>query len=306
MATRTPPGTPRRDLLVSGHINVDHFLTVERFPANDRTMPILSQRRALGGTAANIARVTASYGISTGLLSRIGHGFPPEFWAALRADRLDLSGVERVVDRPTPACLIFVDHSHQQRTFIEQGPMAGPAPRTPIERIRGYSWLHLTTGNPEWHLAMATAARRVGVRVAADPAQEIHYLWNARTLPQLLHRSEILFGNGHEIDRAIELMGVRRIEDLLEFVPLVVVTNGKRGALAHSRRGVARVRSIPPRRVASLVGSGDAFRAGFYAGWFEGQPLEHCLLAGVRSATQWIEGRSVPLIVERASSTRRS
>jgi sugar/nucleoside kinase (ribokinase family) len=38
------------------------------------------------------------------------------------------------------------------------------------------------------------------------------------------------------------------------------------------------------------VGAGDSFRGGFYAGWFEGEELRRCLIAGTRAAARWMEG----------------
>jgi sugar/nucleoside kinase (ribokinase family) len=276
--------------LVSGHINVDRFLRVQRFPARDRTVPILGERTLLGGTAATIARVAARYGVTTGLVSRLGDGFPPTFWKALRTAQIDLSAVETVAGEPTPTCYILEDERHDQRTLIQQGPMATAAmARISAQALSTYTWLHLTTGNPRWHLALAAAARKQGTRIAADPAQEIDYLWDRGTLRRLLNGAEILFGNRHEVQRALRLLGLRRVTDLLELVPLIVRTEGREGATAFSRIGSVEVSATPARHVVSLVGSGDAFRGGFYAGWFAGEDLSHCLTAGTRAAARWIE-----------------
>ena len=290
MAGPLRSGEGRRDLLVSGHINVDRFLRVRRFPAPDRTVPLLDEQVRLGGTAATIARVAASFGVATGLASRIGDGFPSAFWAALRAAHLDLRAVTRVAREPTPTCYIFEDDRHAQRTFIQQGPMgSAKGSRVPTRQLAAYSWLHLTTGNPPWHLALAEAAKRLGTRVAVDPAQEIHYMWDRGTFRKLLDGAEILFGNRAEIQRAVELAGARRPSDLLDRVPLVVRTEGCQGATGFSRVGTVGVEAARPRRVTTLVGSGDAFRGGFYAGWFAGEELSHCLTAGTRAAARWIE-----------------
>ena len=290
MTPRKGSASRRRDLLVSGHINVDRFLHVQRFPAPDRTVPILRERTRLGGTAATIARVASAYGVSTGLVSRIGDGFPPEFRRRLRAARIDLSGVVHVRGSPTPSCYILEDRRHDQRSLIQQGPMVpGARVPLPLQLLGRYSWLHLTTGNPTWHLGLQREARRRGLRVAADPAQEIHYLWDRGTLKQLLKGAEIFFGNGHETARALSMLGLHRPSDLLAFVPLVIRTEGRRGATAYSTAGTTEAGATRPRRVASLVGSGDAFRGGFYAGWFAGEDLTHCLRAGTKAAAHWIE-----------------
>ncbi|MGD0587485.1 MAG: PfkB family carbohydrate kinase [Thermoplasmata archaeon] len=281
-----------RDLLVSGHVNIDRFLSVRSFPEADRTVPVLTHRAELGGTATNIVRVATKLGVATGLVARVGDGFPEEYLAAVRDAGVDLRGVEHVRGIPTPTCYIIEDGDGAQRTLIDQGAMThSRGARLPTGWLREYSWLHLTTADPEFQLRLQKAARSRGLHVAADPAQEIHYRWDRRSFRELLRGSEILFGNRAEIARALEFVGARRAEGLLEFVPLVIRTEGRNGASAFSRAGRFHVTAAPHARVRTLVGAGDAFRGGFYAAWFAGQPLVRCLAAGTRSSARWIEGK---------------
>ena len=280
-----------RDLLVSGHVNVDRFLRLRSFPADDRTEPIVSQRVALGGTAANIALSAAHFGVATGLISRVGTEFPRPFWEQLLHAHIDLRGVERVRGTPTPTAFVIEDRRGRQRTLIEQGPMG--ARRVPNSRhpwLSEYSWIHLTTGPPDFQLRLLAEGRTRGVRAAADPAQEVHYLWDRGRLRKLLDGSEILFGNRSEIRRMMTAMGMSRPEALLARVPLVVRTEGSDGATAYARNGTVHVPSTPPRVVRSAVGAGDSFRGGFYAAWFEGEELRGCLIAGTRAAARSMEG----------------
>ena len=289
--TGAPVDRPR-DLLVSGHVIVDRFLSVSSFPDSDRTVPVLSGRSELGGTATNIVRAASRLGVATGLVARVGDGFPDEYVATLRRAGVDVRGLERVGGQPTPTCYIIEERSGAQRTLIDQGVM-GASRRTfaPPGWLNEYSWLHLTTADPAFQLSLQRAARAQGLKVAADPAQEIHYRWDRPSFRQLLRGSEILFGNRSEIARALEFVGARRVEGLLEHVPLVVRTEGRDGATAFSRAGTVHVRAARHARVRTLVGAGDAFRGGFYAAWFAGQPLSSCLTAGARSSARWIEGR---------------
>ncbi len=278
-----------RDLLVAGHVNVDRFLSVARFPPADRTVPVRSTRSALGGPAATLALVASGYGVRTGLVATIGEDFPADFRARLERAEVDLRSLETIRGWPTPTCYIVVDRRGVQRTLIVQGPMGASQGRTPSDgSLREYAWLHVTTGPPDRHLRLIRRARGAGVRVAVDPAQEIHYRWDAGRFRRLLAGAEILFGNRAEIARAVRLAGVRDPSGLLARVPLVVRTEGPNGVTAFARGGRIHLRAPRPRAVRSLVGSGDAFRAGFYSGWFAGQPLERCLDAGVRSAGRWI------------------
>ncbi|MGP8072720.1 MAG: PfkB family carbohydrate kinase [Thermoplasmata archaeon] len=285
------PDRPR-DLLVAGHINVDRFLSVTEFPEVDRTVPIDASRSELGGTAANIALTATRYGVACGLVARVGDGFTSSLEAPLRRAAIDLRGVTRTPGRATPTCYIVEDSHGTQRTLIDQGPMADrPVPpfRVP-PGLSEYSWLHVTTGPPSLHLRLVDAARARGLRVAADPAQEIHYRWSAPLLRRLLAASELFFGNRSEVDRAVELLGLPAPAALLDQVPLVICTEGSKGVTAYSRRGALHVAARHPKRRRTMVGAGDAFRGGFYAGWFEGAPLVGCLEAGTRAAARWIEG----------------
>ena len=282
-----------RDLLIAGHLNVDRFLSVAAFPEADRTVPVERTRTELGGTAANLALVASRYGVACGLIARIGGDFPAGLDAPLQRAGIDLRGVERIPGAATPTCTIVEDRRHRQRTFIDQGAMADrPAGRDAAPPgLADYRWLHLTTGPPAAHLRLLALARRAGLKVAADPAQEIHYRWSPPDLRALLAGAELFFGNRAEVARALQLLGLRRPEELLEIVPLVVRTDGPRGAVAFARGETLRRPVHRPARIRSIVGAGDAFRGGFYAGWFEGLPLAGCLDAGGRAAARWIEGR---------------
>lgn len=284
-------GRRRRELLVAGHVNVDRFLLLPRFPGKDRTEPVLKERTELGGTATNLARVAAGLGVSTGILARIGDGFPPRFRRALSDWHIDVRGVTLVPTEPTPTCTILEDRAGTVRVAIQQGPMGdGSRPSLPGAWATGYSWLHLSTGAPEFYLSLARWAGRHGLKVAVDPAQELFYRWDRERFLELLASAELLFGNRKEIALAGRFAG-GGIRELLERVPLIVRTDGGQGAAAFSRTGEVRRPGRKPRRIRTLVGAGDSFRGGFYSGWFRGRTLEGCLEAGIRAATRWIEGR---------------
>ncbi len=302
----TVEGAPERprDLLVAGHVNVDRFLKVAAFPAPDRTVPVVDQSVALGGTAANLARVATSLGVATGLVARVGAEFPAAFRRQLVREGVDVRGLEAVSGCSSPTCYIVVDGRGRQRTLIDQGPMRDArGARTPGPWLREYAWLHVTTGDPRFALALSSRAIALGMKVAADPAQEIFYRWDAAKLKRLLRNAEILFGNRAEIEHAAGLVGGGGPHGLLERVPIVIRTEGPDGATAFRRGGAVHVAARRPRNVRSYVGGGDAFRGGFYCAWFHGVPLRGCLEAGTRAAARWIE-RGLP--TARGSTSARS
>ncbi|MCI4358554.1 MAG: PfkB family carbohydrate kinase [Thermoplasmata archaeon] len=294
------------DLLVVGHTNIDRFLDVAQLPGRDRTVPVLSSHESLGGTAATIAISAARYGVRVGLASLVGDDFPARFRAELLAAHVSRSGLTRVAGTRTPSCLILEDGRGAQMTVIDQGAMAdgskAPLPTRLIARSR---WVHLTTGDPPYQLKVLAEARRLGRPVSADPAQEVHYRWGRRELQTLVEGSEILFGNAAEIQAVCSRLGLLRPEELLGRVPIVVITLGARGVTALTRTGSHTVRAGRSLRPRHVTGAGDAFRGGFYAGWFSGQPLRGCLTAGVRAARAWLGGTGRPVVAPNPPRSRR-
>jgi nucleoside kinase len=283
------------DLLVVGHTVIDRFWHVPGLPKRDRTVPVESVRVALGGTAANIARACAARGIRTGLVSRVGPDFPKEFRSELVGAGIDLRGLETVHNARSPTCLIVEDGMGGQMTLIDQGPMADEtAAALPTEMLPQYPWVHLTTGDPAYQLRFLAAARKIGARVVADPAQEIHYRWSAKPLRELLAGSELFIGNEAEVAAAVRLTRVGRVDRLTRLVPLVVMTRGRRGARAYSRSGVVDAPGRAPRTLRQVTGAGDSFRGGFYAAWLRGSPIAQALAEGVLAATAWIESAEFP------------
>jgi sugar/nucleoside kinase (ribokinase family) len=288
-------GNVAGDLLVVGHTVIDRYWHVPGLPTRDRTVPAERVRAVLGGTAANIARATAARGVRTGLVSRVGDDFPKEFRRDLARAGIDLRGFETVRKAASPTCLIIEDGRGGQMTLIDQGPMGDESDAVLPERLLpSYPWVHLTTGDPAFQLRVLAAARTNGSRVAADPAQEIHYRWKAQPLRQLLAGSEVFFGNESEVSAAVRLTRSGRVAALTRLVPLVVVTRGRRGARAYSRSGTVDVPGRAPRPLRQVTGAGDSFRGGFYAAWLGGAPVFDALRDGVDAATSWIETAEYP------------
>ena len=288
--TAARPTHASLDLVVVGHTNLDHFFHVEQLPGRDRTVPVRDRKVRLGGTAANIARTAAKLGVRTALASLVGPDFPSQFHHQLVREGVDLSAFETVPGARSPAAFIVESAQSDQVTLLDQGPMETD---TGLEVPRGVlsraGWVHLATGNPHYQLRVLDAAHGLGLRAAADPAQEIFYRWSASDLRRLLAASELFFANRAELAQALLLLRLRNMQEMLDIVPTVVETVGPAGAIAWTRTGRLRVPAAHSPRVRQVTGAGDAFRGGFYAGWFRGDPLRDCLRYGSWAAARWLE-----------------
>lgn len=303
------------DLLVVGHLNLDAEVRVPFLPGSDRTVPVLHRKLSLGGTAANISRWSRRLGLRVALSAFVGPDLPPEFARRLRTEGVELRELVARPEEFTPVCWIFEDGRGHQLTVIDQGAMRDTSREAlPLRSLREARVVHLTTGDPLYQLRTARAAHQQGKVVAFDPAQEVHYRWSAKDLREMLSLSEMLFVNEAECAQAQRLARASRPEDLLGQVPLVVVTRGARGARAYSREGRLDVPAARVKRFHRVTGAGDAFRGGFYRGWFAGEPLDRCLTWGCAAGAAAVDAPpdsdgslpSARSIAQRVGSRRRS
>ena len=286
-------GRGRCFLGVFGHTNVDHIASVPAFPPMNQSIEITRFETLWGGTAANIAAAAARQGVPVALASFVGEDFPHQFESHLRGVGVDLEDLERVPGYPTPECYIFSDGADNQVAFVIQGPMAG-ADGFRVQRgaLRACERVHLATGNPKYHLAVAREARRMGLPVAFDPGQELHYKWSPGPFMEMLGLSDLLFLSEAEMRCTLKYADVSRIEDLLDAVRSIVITLGREGSRLLTRGGrTVRAPAIEAPRVEDTTGAGDGFRAGYYSGLWRSMSPRECMLLGAATASFIVEAR---------------
>jgi len=277
---------------VFGHVILDYIVTLEKFPERNTSIQILDRETFFGGTGGNIARIAARLGVRTALASFVGGDFPPEYRHALVADGVDVKDLRSVPGHRTPTAWIFSDRRGNQMAIVDQGPMKVAATLEVLAHtVESSDLVHIGTGRPEYYSRIVALASKLGKRIAFDPSQEIHYVYDAATFRRLLRRAEFFFGNESETRRALAFTKRKRPSDLLEFVRVVVLTRGAKGSTILSEDGKVDVPAIQPRRVVDVTGAGDAYRAGFYAGLARGLDLHRCGLLGSSVASFVIERR---------------
>lgn len=269
-------------LVVCGPCNLDILLRVQDLPKDGQSTPVLDRRVVRGGNGGNIAIHAAGLDVPVRLWSRVGADFPTTW-----RDDLQRRGVDDclVIDGPTtPTCFVFTDAFDRQCFAIDLGPRRDETegPREDlISNIAAGGWLHLCTGDPLLYAAVASAAHAAGIHVALDPGQELSFRYDATALQGMLGLCDALFVNEAELAVAASLLGLTMPEDLLRFVPLVVVTRGAKGASLYRRNAaIVHAAAFSVDHLADPTGAGDAFRAGWYAALQQGLGTEMALRWG--------------------------
>jgi len=288
----------RHFLGVYGHVNLDYIIEVSRLPRPNTSIQIEREQTYFGGTGANVARLAATMGVDTALASFVGEDFPDSYVTALRDSGVDISDVMRVENYATPRVWIFSDPRGNQMAVVDQGPMR-IAEKLPLltETALMADWVHFCTGRPEYYVKVAREASKAGKSISLDPAQEIHYVYTAKTLRSMVRHADLFFGNEKEVAKAAKMMQVTGARGLLRHVEAVIETKGGKGSLVHEKDGTTAVPAIKPRKLVDYTGAGDAFRSGFYAGLSRGHDMAVCAILGSSASSFALEAKGTQTIL---------
>lgn len=271
------------DLVVLGNLLVD-----------DMVFPDGRTRMAEAGGAALYAALGASlWGLPTGVASVLGAEYPAPALAALAARGVDLAGVRPLGAPGVRTWLLYegtrrqVIHRLDRPSHADVSPRAADVPAV-------------------WRTARAFHLAPMPFAVQCDLVQELSRIEGAFLSldPYRLLTSDSL-GEWRDVCARVDALFFS--EDEMEMgsredpcpalrslaggrLRLVLFKRGARGGILYDVRGERFVEWAP--RTAAFVdptGAGDAFAAGFLAGWLRGEGLEPALLRGVVTASFAIE-----------------
>ena len=264
-------------LSVYGHVTVDQIMSIDQFLPPGITADALSKKTTLGGTGPNIAVSAARLGCPTALCAFVGPDFPAKYMDYMRGSGLIMDEVVTLDGEETSTCVIINDSQLATRVFFYQGPQ-GHADSTGV-RLTGMASrsanVHFCTGQPSYYISLMEELRG-GRRIALDPAQEVHRVWDADLVSQAMPLADALFCNDLEAETIQRYL---QIEDVMEAdLPLVVRTEGDKGSTAKVGGEVMHIPAVKAERVVDVTGAGDNYRAGFYAALYRGVDVPEALV----------------------------
>lgn len=296
-----------KGIAAAGNWIIDRVKVIDVFPAQDALANILSESSGNGGAPYNLLKDLAAVGYQGGLEAIGLVGADANGQLILEDCRNSGIGVELLqstADAPTSYTDVMSVQSTGRRTFFHQrGANALLKPEHfDFSRIKAQhlhlGYLLLLDGLDAPDAEYGTGAARVlatakehGLTTSIDVVSEDSDRFRSTVLPSLKH-ADIVFMNEFELARttgitvsdandrrllqAGELLTVGQHGQLVVHTPDRVfsfLNNGKR--IEHGTV------QVPEGSIKGAVGAGDAFAAGFLAGFADGQPVEVCLRYGV-------------------------
>jgi len=293
-------------LTVYGHVSIDQILSLKEFPQVNTSVDILSKKRHLGGTGANIATIAAALGTPTAISSCVGEDFPSKYWDFMESRGLIMDELVMLEEQETSTALIINNQHHDQITYFFQGPLGNADPGKAMTSMAARSeHVHFSTGNPHYYLKAMDVLDSKGKKIALDPAQEVHRIWDSKTFGEAIAYADILFSNEHELSSMLAYLEVDGTEDIP--VDAIVLTRGARGSSVILNGEAHDIPAAAADRVIDTTGAGDAFRAGLYTGLYRGHDILDAAAVAAATASFVVEAKgaltfipSLEMVMERA------
>ncbi|MBI2612755.1 carbohydrate kinase family protein [Candidatus Kaiserbacteria bacterium] len=247
-----------------GHFR-DHFLAHKLHTINV-SFAVDGVEENFGGTAGNIAYNLKLLGHEPEIISTAGSDFAA-YRKYLEEQKIATKSVHIDTSELTSSAYIITDKADNQIAAFSFG--AGKAAYGALPETEGAACAIVGAGNPDDMRVLPAHYREHGIPYFYDPAQEIPIL-SADDLRKGIEGSAGLFGNDYEIDLITQKTGWSE-KELCARTPLVVATLGESGSRLMHKGATERVKAVHVSDVLDPTGAGDAFRAGFIAGYLAGE-----------------------------------
>ena len=264
-------------LSVYGHVTVDQIISIDRFLPPGITADALTKKTTLGGTGPNIAVAAARLGCPTALCAYVGPDFPGKYLEFIEGSGVIMDDFVVLEGEETSTCVIVNDRDLNTRVFFYQGPQ-GHADSLDVRltsMARSADFVHFCTGQASHYFSLMEEFRG-GPRMALDPAQEVHRVWNADLIQRALPMADALFCNELEAETLCRYLGLNDVLDA--DVGMVVNTVGAEGSRARFGDERVDIPVIPGGEPVDVTGAGDTYRAGFYAARYRGYDIPESLV----------------------------
>lgn len=276
----------RFDVTIAGELNLDLILygAPEELP-RERELLLSDMNLTLGSSSAILAHNLASLGSRVGFVSCIGDDpFGELALKRLSSAHVDVSKIVVLPNRKTGMTTIL-QHESGRNILTYAGTIFDfCSEHLDIEYLASAPHFHLSSFYLQRGLQanlpqVLRTLKAKGLTVSLDCNDDPEDRWQGG-IRETLRYVDVFFPNEREAKRLTGAKdGEAAAAQLVQWVPLVVVKLGAKGAMA--RRGSERWFSPAVKvEVVDPVGAGDSFDAGFIHEFLRGSDVNTCLAAG--------------------------
>ncbi|MDO8451870.1 MAG: carbohydrate kinase family protein [bacterium] len=283
------------DIIVTGSLGYDYIMNFSgRFA--DRIMPdkihkislsflVDTLEKQFGGTAGNIAYTLNLLGSSTAIVAASGKDFAP-YKAFLAKHKISTRHIAQYSNVGTSSYFVVTDDDDNQIGSFYTGAMRyAKALDLPLSGKPAI--VVIAPNDPEAMRRYVRACQSRHTPYLYDPAFQIA-TFTPEELRTGITGSAITIGNDYEIALIEERLAISH-EELRVMVPVVVTTLGPKGSIIETKTESMHIKPAKPKKVVDPTGAGDAFRAGFLAGYLRSFDLATCGQMGSVASVYTVE-----------------
>jgi sugar/nucleoside kinase (ribokinase family) len=305
---------PPMRVIGGGNFIVDYVKTIDHYPVEQTLADIRLEYSGSGGAPYNVLLNLAKLGSGFELsaIGRIGEDEAGKYILAdLEDHQIDASGLVVTGEAPTSHTFVMVAEKTGKRTFFHQRGANALLDATDFD-FTGLSGNHLHYGylllldkmdadDGAGVARVLAKAKASGLTTSIDLVSEDSDRFS-RVVTPALEFCDLAFMNEFEASRltgvALVEAGVFRADRVcqarraLDFQGTLVL-HWEDGAASCDASGVATWQgsvNLPASEIASVVGSGDAFAAGYLLAHLLGRNVKDCLRLGVCAAAACVRG----------------
>lgn len=286
----------RISVVVTGSLAFDHIMNLPGV-FSDYIMPdkihqlnvsflVDTLRKEFGGTGGNIAYNLALLGIKAELVAAIGSD-GDEYISWLVKNKVGTQRVKKFSDVLTACGFVITDRKDNQIWNFYGGAMR-KALELSLQSIKVDPKLVVIAPNdPQAMIAYAKECQKRNWDYLFDPAFYIPVLAN-EDLNLAVIRAKIVIGNDYEIALLKRKIGPHFAKASWG-KQIWITTLGDKGSVIKQGKKEWQIPAAKVKSVVDPTGAGDAYRAGFVAGYLQGLTLKICGRMGAVCAAYTVE-----------------
>ena len=285
-------------VIVTGSLGYDYIMD---FPGRfaDRIIPekihnlslsflVDTLTKQFGGVAGNIAYTLKLLGTEPVILACAGNDFTPYKNHLVRND-ISTKYIKEYKDQSCSLYSVVTDQDDNQIGSFYVGAMKYAKNLTLLSfpRRRESSFVVIAPTDPKAMIKYVKECRSANLPYLYDPAFQIA-TFSPDELKEGITSATLLIGNDYEISLIEERIGISH-DELLAMTPIVITTLGAKGSVIETRKDAIHIKPTKPKNTSDPTGAGDAFRAGFLAGYLRKLDLLICGQMGSVAAVYTVE-----------------
>ncbi|MBI2597443.1 carbohydrate kinase family protein [Candidatus Daviesbacteria bacterium] len=224
-----------------------------------------------GGTAGNIAYNLALLKQAVSILGVAGSDFS-EYEKFLKETGVDTSRIKIIEGETSSSAFIMTDSADNQITAFYPGAMKQAASLSLTGSPTDF--VIISPNDPKAMVKFTKECQDNNLPYMLDPGMQLPAL-EVDDLKKMVSGATILIGNDYEISLLCDKSQATS-NKFLEQVKILITTLGETGSLIQSGSETIRIQAGKPKKVVDPTGAGDAYRAGFLAGFVKGFDLKTC------------------------------